>query len=216
MKKPLFLITLFIILTLACLPLNAGQDFAPAINVQDTIKQQVNNFVPATTQVGIPASGDLLQHNTDVYFPRRGDDPASALAALYLSTNSTLDIAIYSLTHPQVVKAIGDAYKRGIPVRIITDKIQAAGATQKHAMNDLLTIGIPIKIDSHSGLMHLKMSIIDNSIATTGSYNYSKGASEDNDEILLVIKEPWFAQICQMEFNRMWNSAQFTNLGMSY
>lgn len=216
MKKPLFLITLFIILTLSCMPLNPGQDFVPAINVQETINQQVNNFVPTTTQVGMPASGDLLQQNANVYFPRRGDDPASALAALYMSTSSTLDIAIYSLTHPQIVKAIGDTYKRGIPVRIITDRIQAAGTTQKHAMNDLLTIGIPIKVDSHSGLMHLKMSIVDNNIATTGSYNYSKGASEDNDEILLVIKEPWFAQICQMEFDRMWNSPQFTNLEMSY
>jgi len=204
-----------IIITILLLLISLSCVAVPRVN-SDTITQQIDSLLPVTTQVGIPASGDLLQQNTNVYFPRRDDDPASALAALYMSTNNTLDIAIYSLTHPQIVKAIGDTYKRGIPVRIITDKTQAAGATQKHAMNDLITIGIPIKIDAHSGLMHLKISIIDSNIATTGSYNYSKGASEDNDEILLIIREQWFAQMCQIEFNRLWSSAQFTNLGMSY
>lgn len=154
--------------------------------------------------------------NVQVYFPRQGQDPAEVLPALYMSAQQKIDIAIYSLTHPQIVKAIGDAFKRGIPIRIITDKVQSAGNTQKHAMNDLLTIGIPIKYETHSGLMHIKCSIIDGKLATTGSYNYSKGASEDNDEMFVVINEPRFAQICQQEFNRMWKSPQFVNLQMSY
>lgn len=161
-------------------------------------------------------AGTILQSNTEVYFPQQNQDPSLRLTELYGSCNQTLDIAIYSLTHPVIVKAIGDAYKRGVQVRIITDKVQASGNTQKHAMNDLLTIGIPIKVDSHSGLMHLKMSTIDRNITTTGSYNYSMGASEDNDEIFVVIKEAWFAEVCQQEFNRMWSSPQFIDLGMSY
>lgn len=169
-----------------------------------------------TTQIGINSTGDVTQSNSQIYFPRRGDKPELALQALYLSAQNNLDIAIYSLTHPLIVKAICDTYKRGVKVRVITDKIQSAGNTQKHAMNDLLTIGIPIKIETHSGLMHLKMSVLDSKIATTGSYNYSKGASEDNDEILLVIHEEWFAKLCQDEFNRLWNSPQFTDLEMSY
>ena len=83
-------------------------------------------------------------------------------------------------------------------------------------MNDLITIGVPIKIDNHSGLMHLKMSVVDGKLATIGSYNYSKGASEENDEVLMVINETWFALLCQSEFDRLWNSPQFTDLGMSY
>ena len=171
---------------------------------------------PKDIQVGINSTGEVNQSNAQVYFPRRGDKPELALQSLYLSTQSNLDIAIYSLTHPTIVKAIGDAYKRGVKVRVITDKIQSAGATQKHAMNDLITIGIPIKIETHSGLMHLKCSIIDGKVATTGSYNYSMGASEDNDEMLVVVNEEWFAQICLTEFNRLWVSPQFVDLGMSY
>lgn len=160
--------------------------------------------------------GTILQSNTEVYFSQQNQDPSIRLVQLYGSCNQTLDIAVYSLTHPQIVNAIREAHNRGVRVRIITDKVQASGNTQKHAMNDLLTLGIPIKIDTHSGLMHLKMSIIDRSIATTGSYNYSLNASEDNDEMLVVIKELWFAEICQSEFERMWSSPQFVDLGMSY
>jgi hypothetical protein len=165
-----------------------------------------------------PGYSDVVpRDNVEVYFPRQPhQDPAPVLAYLYGNAQGNLDIAIYSLTNPTIVRAIGDAYKRGVNVRIITDRIQSAGATQKHAMNDLITIGVPIKTETHAGLMHLKMSIIDSKVATTGSYNYSKAASEDNDEMFLVIKEVWFAQICEKEFNRMWNSPQFVDLGLSY
>jgi len=171
------LITSIAILVASCIYLPSQSD------VQTIIQP------PKDIQVGINSTGEVNQSNAQVYFPRRGDKPELALQSLYLSTQSNLDIAIYSLTHPTIVKAIGDAYKRGVKVRVITDKIQSAGATQKHAMNDLITVGIPIKIETHSGLMHLKCSIIDGKVATTGSYNYSKGASEDNDEMLVVVNE---------------------------
>jgi phosphatidylserine/phosphatidylglycerophosphate/cardiolipin synthase-like enzyme len=205
MSRIIILVISIAILALSCLylPNNSGNsDFSSGINHLPSVSSE-------------PAYA-INQDNVQVLFPRQGQQPELALQSLYLSANQTLDIAIYSLTHPIIVKAIGDAYKRGVKVRIITDKVQSAGNTQKHAMNDLLTIGIPIKYETHSGLMHIKCSIIDGRIATTGSYNYSKGASEDNDEMFLVINEPWFAQVCQQEFDRMWASPQFVNLGMSY
>jgi len=45
---------------------------------------------------------------------------------------------------------------------------------------------------------------------------YSKAASEDNDEMFLVIENPGVVQECEIEFSRMWNSSQFTNLVISY
>nr|WP_290439078.1 phospholipase D-like domain-containing protein [Paenibacillus sp. GP183] len=48
------------------------------------------------------------------------------------SSKQTLDIAIYSLTHPDIVSAIKEANKRGVAIRIISDKIQSAGKTLLH------------------------------------------------------------------------------------
>jgi phosphatidylserine/phosphatidylglycerophosphate/cardiolipin synthase-like enzyme len=152
----------------------------------------------------------------DLYFPRTGADPAPILSNIYGKATNKIDIAIYSLTHPTIVKAITDAKKRGIQVRVISDKIQSAGATQKHAINDLLLNSIPVKINTHSGLMHLKISIVDNTMVTLGSYNYSKAASETNDEVLIVITDPNIILTCQNEFDRLWISSGFKNAEMSY
>ncbi|MGA9048393.1 MAG: phospholipase D-like domain-containing protein [Dehalococcoidia bacterium] len=150
------------------------------------------------------------------FFPRAGQDPAPILVNLYNGASTSLDVAIYSLTHPDIVKAIGDAKQRGVRVRVITDKEQAAGNTQKHAMNDLLNLGIPVKVNIHSGLMHLKMSMIDGKTATIGSYNYTLSASQQNDEVMAVVTQPAFVNSCQDEFNRLWDSPGLTDAKSSY
>jgi phosphatidylserine/phosphatidylglycerophosphate/cardiolipin synthase-like enzyme len=150
------------------------------------------------------------------FFPRQGQDPAPVLVKLYNGASTSLDIAIYSLTHPDIVKAIGDAKQRGVPVRVITDSEAAGSNTQKHAVNDLLTLGIPVKVNLHSGLMHLKMSVIDGKTATIGSYNYTLSASQQNDEVMAVVTQPAFVKSCQDEFNRLWDSPGLTDAKASY
>ncbi len=56
--------------------------------------------------------------------------------------------------------------------------------------------------------MHMKVSIIDNQIVTTGSYNYSESASTRNDEVLLVLRDPTMAKAWEAEFNQIWNDHQ--------
>lgn len=144
-----------------------------------------------------------------VYFPRAGQDPAPVLTGLYGGAKNTIDVGIYGLTHPDIVKALVDAHRRGVKVRIITDNESSGGNTQKHAIGTLTMAGVPVKLNSHSGLMHLKMSIVDGQTVTTGSYNYTKSASERNDEMLAVVRDPGFVGACQGEFDRMWNDGGF-------
>jgi phosphatidylserine/phosphatidylglycerophosphate/cardiolipin synthase-like enzyme len=140
----------------------------------------------------------------DVYFTQQNQHPELALAQLYNQATTSINVAIYSFTNPIIVKALTDAKKRGITVRVVTDKKQSAGKSQQVVLDILRLNDIPFKIDNHSGLMHLKMSIIDGKIATTGSFNYSSAASTDNDEMLVVIQDPNFVSRCQSEFDRMW------------
>jgi phosphatidylserine/phosphatidylglycerophosphate/cardiolipin synthase-like enzyme len=143
-----------------------------------------------------------------VYFPQIGDDPAPVLVKLYDSANMTLDIAIYSLTSPVIIRAIERAKERGIVVRVITDRREEQTQYQHIAIDDLRFDGIPVLINSHSGLMHLKMSVVDDKIATVGSYNYSLAASQTNDDMLVIITEPLFAKKCADEFDRMWTDSK--------
>jgi len=60
--------------------------------------------------------------------------------------------------------------------------------------------------------MHLKVSIIDNRIATTGSYNYTTAAMDENDGVFVVLNDVKAAQDFDTQFVRMWNDTKdFTN-----
>ena len=96
--------------------------------------------------------------------------------------------------------------------RIITDKQEAGTKAQARELAVLKKAGIPIKVNSHKGLMHLKVTIADSNTVTTGSYNYTNEATYDNDEVLVVIRGPGVAKDWENEFERMWgDTADYEN-----
>lgn len=144
-----------------------------------------------------------------------GDAQQRLLVEEILSAKSSLEIAIFSLTDPAIVFALREAHKNGINIRIITDRMQAYSRTQNVAMQILNKVGIPIKLNKHSGLMHLKMVIVDRSRVITGSYNFSKSANKVNDELLMMIVSDRFVNSCLNEFGLMWNNSnRFERLSM--
>jgi phosphatidylserine/phosphatidylglycerophosphate/cardiolipin synthase-like enzyme len=163
---------------------------------------------PAVHQLSANASTNGISY----YFSQENQQPDAQLINVINSANSTLDIAIYSITKPNIVNAIIAAENRGVSVRIITDKIESNTASESQELSLLQNAGIPIEINTHSGLMHMKVTIADNSIVTTGSYNYTNNATYENDEVLVVINNPNIAQNWDTEFNNMWNdTTRFTS-----
>lgn len=142
------------------------------------------------------------------FFSQEDQAPDVQLINLINSAKSTVDIAIYSLTKPNIVDSILKAKKRGVSVRIITDKIQSAGKSQSVALDTLRLLKIPVKVDSHAGLMHMKVTIVDKTVCTTGSFNYSKAAVENNDEVFVIMKDGKIAQDWSREFEKMWNDGK--------
>ena len=85
-----------------------------------------------------PTPTQATVDSVEWYWPQRNQDCPAVLVNLYNSSTQTLDIAIYSLTYPSVVQAIKDAKARGVKVRVLSDKTQSAGATQKQAIPTFL------------------------------------------------------------------------------
>jgi phosphatidylserine/phosphatidylglycerophosphate/cardiolipin synthase-like enzyme len=141
----------------------------------------------------------------EYYFPRAGQDVQSQLISVINSADKTLDVAIYSFTDSKIGDAIIQANQRGVTVRVITDQEQAAGKTQKSLLKELVQAGIPVKENTHSGLMHLKVTIVDDKIATTGSFNYTKAAENTNDEVFVILRDETAAKDFETEFETMWN-----------
>lgn len=152
----------------------------------------------------------LTLHGSQIayLFPKDGQHPDTELVSLINSAKVSLDIAIYSITKKNISQAVAAAEKRGVRVRLITDKEEASNRYEKSALALIKGAGVPVKINSHSGLMHLKVTIVDDSIVTIGSYNYTDSATFKNDEVLVVIQDLASVSVFKKEFSRMWNDTR--------
>jgi phosphatidylserine/phosphatidylglycerophosphate/cardiolipin synthase-like enzyme len=164
--------------------------------------QQLSKHTTSDQQVKAEQSSNDIEW---AFTREQQQHPDQLLIHVIDSSRANLDIAIYSLTNYDIVDAIANAKKRGVNVRIITDREGAGNKTQSKELAYLSRAGIPIKENSHSGLMHMKVTIADQSTVTTGSFNYTQAASTINDENLVVIHDAKMAQSFEDEFNLMWN-----------
>ncbi len=158
----------------------------------------------ADNKSNINQEAQISSSNIQYYFTRANEHPDVQLIKVINSAKSTLDIAIYSITKKEIVDAIINAKNRGVTVRLMTDKIESSSKSEAKELKLLKDKKIPIKVNSHSGLLHIKTTIADKSVATTGSYNYTENASIQNDEVLLIIKDSKVATDFSDEFQRMW------------
>jgi phosphatidylserine/phosphatidylglycerophosphate/cardiolipin synthase-like enzyme len=158
------------------------------------------------------ASDSIPANSLTCYFPREGQAPAPVLENVIRSAKKSLDMAIYSFTDISIANAVIADKKHGVTVRVVSDKIEAQNSYQKALLNSLKKAGIPVKANTHQGLMHLKVTVGDGSICTTGSFNYTAAAENQNDEVFVIVNNVATAKKFETEFNRMWGDTKnYTN-----
>lgn len=190
------------VLVLAFSSLISCSGISAAIFPADTgSQQQVSSSVSYSQAVDSYAADSGVEY----YFPREGQDAKSRLIEVIRSAQKTLDMAIYSFTDSDIASELISAENRGVSVRVISDKEQSAGKYQKTVLDSLKQAGIPIRIDTHTGLMHLKVTIADAKTVTTGSFNYTNAAETKNDEVFVVLNDVSAAQDFDSEFEHLWD-----------
>ena len=101
-------------------------------------------------------------------------------------------VQAYSFTSAPIAKALVDAHKRGVDVRVILDKSQRS---EKYSSADFVAhAGILTLIDAKHAIAHNKVMVIDGETVLTGSFNFTKAAEEKNAENLLVIRDKAIAE----------------------
>jgi phosphatidylserine/phosphatidylglycerophosphate/cardiolipin synthase-like enzyme len=133
------------------------------------------------------------------------DAPLDRLTTLYRHATRYLYVAVYGLTSPRVVEAMVEAKKRGVDVRLITDRQRTEDIKQRTALHTLLLAGIPILVNEHDGLMHVKQAVIDDEVNTTGSMNHTTSGNFYNDERFDVIHDHAISVKAREKFLAMWN-----------
>ncbi len=97
-------------------------------------------------------------------------------------------VQAYGFTHPKILDALSRVKKRGGTVRVILDasneQARYTGATfmQNH--------GIPVLIDYAPRIAHSKVLILDEKTVITGSFNFTKSAEKNAENLIAIIDNP--------------------------
>jgi phosphatidylserine/phosphatidylglycerophosphate/cardiolipin synthase-like enzyme len=144
-----------------------------------------------------------------VYFSRT-DKVAQVLQREIDAAQKSIHVLIYSLTDDNLAEALLRAAARGVDVRIVMDKTQAAG---KQSLDERLLERLGPKrfiyrTGKGRGVMHEKMAIFDGLTVTLGSYNWTDNARDNNWENMILLRDAAIAARCTAEFHRVWNSPE--------
>lgn len=108
-------------------------------------------------------------------------------------------VQAYSFTSVPIAKALLEAHRRGVDVRVILDKSQK---TQRYSSAKFLeNQDIKTWIDYRVAIAHNKVMIIDGAVVITGSFNFTKAAQYKNAENLIIIHDAKLASIYQQNWN---------------
>ncbi len=122
------------------------------------------------------------------------------------SAKTKLDIAAFDLTLDQLVHHILVQQKKKILVRVVVDRRQSRG--QNSLVSTLIKGGVPVRIGVQRGLMHHKFIIVDDKELETGSFNFTHGAANKNQENQIYLNDSKVVQAYSKQFERVWGKAK--------
>jgi len=124
------------------------------------------------------------------------------------NAEKTIYGAIYTLTNKDIVKALTDRAENSVEISLKIDTKQAEFPYTKTLIKKMLNAGIKITLITmkKGDHMHHKFAVIDGKTVVTGSFNWTRNASEDNFENIISIKSKYIAE----KFMKAWRKIKKT------
>lgn len=163
---------------------------------QPTLVDELSRAIQARTDRA-PASAQI-----ETGFSPEGSAERLVLKVIHAS-QSSIRLAAYSFTSPKVVRALVDARRRGVDVRVVADEKGTSSKPGTAALNLLVNAGIPVRTNDKYAIHHDKYVVSDGLHVQTGSYNYSQAAANSNSENVLVI---WHNAALAGSYQKHWQS----------
>ena len=147
--------------------------------------------------------GGVVVHN--LFTPE--DDVRGALVAEMNEATNEIAIMAFSFTDKEMTEAVRAALGRNVRVIIVLDSGMAThpGANTK----ELEAMGANVRM-SPGVLLHHKVIVVDRQTVVLGSANFSGGAFDKNDENVLIVRAPNFAQAMLREAIRCWRAEPYS------
>jgi phosphatidylserine/phosphatidylglycerophosphate/cardiolipin synthase-like enzyme len=124
------------------------------------------------------------------------------LRKFILSAKQSLDVAIFDINRKSIIDAIIEMHDQ-VKVRLVVNRKLAkdsAPAIERFKQNKMF-----VRVGKQKGIMHHKFVIVDGKRLETGSFNFTNGAAEKNQENQVYLSNPGIVERYQQRFQKMWD-----------
>ncbi len=132
-----------------------------------------------------------------------GEDCRKAILNACRQAKHSIDICVFTISDNMLSDAILAAQQRGIEVRIITDndKTDDRGSD----IDYLAEQNIAVREDASAYHMHHKFALIDKKVLVNGSFNWTRSASDYNQENIVVLHDANIVKTFVEKFEDLWS-----------
>jgi phosphatidylserine/phosphatidylglycerophosphate/cardiolipin synthase-like enzyme len=128
----------------------------------------------------------INEQQIEIWFLPEDREAIYRLQKIIQAAKKSIQVAMFTWTRHDLAEDLIEAHKRGINVEVALDRNSAGGVSKKVAKL-LEKEGIPLTLNSGSGLLHHKMMVVDDETLVVGSANWTLAAFEKNNDCFLVI-----------------------------
>jgi len=139
-----------------------------------------------------------------------GDDCLNHIIDLINEACTHLDICVFTISDDRITRAIVDAMKNGVEIRIITDNFKVSDTGSD--IEGLGLVGITVKLDTTDNHMHHKFFVVDKKLVLTGSYNWTRSAALYNQENVISTDDEFVVEKFLNEFEKLWLTCEELNV----
>ncbi len=131
------------------------------------------------------------------------DDCPGRIVGLLARASRSVDICVFTITDNRISSEILATQRRGVPVRIISDDDKANDRGSD--VDRLAEAGVRVRVDRTQYHMHHKFAVFDERLLLTGSYNWTRGAAEYNEENFIITSDQHFVHSFSNLFGKLWS-----------
>ena len=170
---------------------------APEATVIDWLESIIKiTLKQRTTEVPIP-------HASSACFSP-GDACLLEVIHQFNITRNQCDVCVFTITDDRITRAIEEAHQRGVRIRIISDDDKSFDPGSD--IDRLKHIGVCCVRDDSPAHMHHKFAVFDSERLLTGSFNWTRSATEQNEENLIVTADPKLVGAFTQRFELLWKN----------
>lgn len=125
------------------------------------------------------------------------------LRKFILSAKESIEVAIFDINLKGIVDALVEQSSK-VKVRLVVNRKlskDSAPAIDRFRENKMF-----FRVGKQAGIMHNKFVIVDGKRLETGSFNFTNGAANKNQENQLYLSTPGVVEQYKERFQKMWES----------